>query len=84
MNPDYQELGIEPFDLVVRNKIGLSLELSELSQAAQAVHTLLHEEMFSESAIMALRNEYLYNVGTSAEAGANYIIKRLIEKSKDL
>ena len=83
MNPDYQELGIEPFDLVVRNKIGLSLELSELSQAAQAVHTLLHEEMFSESAIMALRDEYLFNVGTSAEAGANYIIKRLIEKSKN-
>ena len=82
MNPDYQELDIVPFDVLIRDKIGISLELSELNQCAEAVERLLHETIFSSDSIQSLREEYLYNVGSSAKAGAKYLINRLVEKSK--
>lgn len=82
MNPDYQDLGIEPFDITIRNLIGISLNPSDCSNAAQAVEKLIHDNSFSKESIAALREKYLFNVGTSAKVGANYIIQRLIEKSK--
>ena len=82
MNPDYQRITVEPFDLAVRNKIGVAVELTDIASVPQAVDALLHSDSFSRDSIASLRNEYLFNVGTAASVGADYIIKRLIEKSK--
>ena len=82
MNPEYESLGIEPFDIKIRSQIGIALEPSELGNIAAATDRLLHEEMFSRDSIRALREEYLYNIGHAASAGADYLIHRLIEKSK--
>ena len=83
MNPDYQELGIVPFDVRIREKIGISVELSDLDKISDAAYRLLHEETFSKESIRKLREEYLYNIGNAANAGADYLIRRLIEKSKE-
>ena len=82
MNPEYESLGIEPFDIKIRSQIGIALEPSELGNIAAATDRLLHEEMFSRDSIRALREEYLYNIGHAASAGADYLIRSLIEKSK--
>ena len=82
MNPEYESLGIEPFDIKIRSQIGIALEPSELGNIAAATDRLLHEEMFSRDSIRALREEYLYNIGHAASAGADYLIHSLIEKSK--
>ena len=82
MNPDYQELGIEPFDLVIRDEIGISVEPENAEEKIlSAADDLIENEKISPERIAELRNKYLYNVGTSAKAGADYIIKSLIEKS---
>lgn len=81
MNPDYEELGIEPFDLTIRDKIGISVELGELGSVGDSVERLLHDSSFSEQSIEKLRSEYLFNVGTAADAGAKYLINSLIKKS---
>ena len=82
MNPDYEELGIVPFDVRVRDQIGISLDLDKLGEIEGSVDRLLHEDLFSKASIEKLRSEYLFNVGKSASAGADYIIKSLIEKLK--
>ncbi|MDO5444286.1 MAG: YidC/Oxa1 family membrane protein insertase [Eubacteriales bacterium] len=82
MNPDYQELNIVPFDVRVRDQIGISVNTDALDQVSGAADRLLHEEIFSENSIRALREQYLFNIGSSANAGADYIIHRLIEKLK--
>ena len=83
MNPDYQDIDIVPFDLKVRNQIGIALELDEIKKIAEASEKLLHDEVFSKDSIKMLREQYLYNVGNAASAGAGYLIKRLIEKSHE-
>lgn len=82
MNEDYNSIDIVPFDIVIRNKIGVSLELSEINKIAEAAEQLLHDQSFSKDSIRSLREEYLYNVGKSALVGADYLIQSLIEKSQ--
>ena len=83
MNPDYKELNIEPFDIVVRDKVGISVNPENITKSIAGVaRRLLTEETFSKDSIKILREEYLYNVGKSAIIGADYIIKSLIQKSQ--
>lgn len=82
MNPDYKEVDIVPFDVEARDQIGISVDLDKLDTLADAVHRLLTEEVYAKDSMKKVREKYLYNVGTSAEVGGKYIIKKLIEYSK--
>lgn len=82
MNPDYKEIDVVPFDIEIRDQIGISIEPEESKKAAEIVERLLTENAFKPEAMKAIREKYLYNVGTSAQVGAKYMIRRLIEISK--
>lgn len=82
MNPDYQEIGIMPFDIEIRNQIGTSLEPNQIYTIATVVHDFFCQKKFSPENMRKMRDKYLYNVSHSTEVGAKYIIKRLIEMSK--
>ncbi len=81
MNPDYEEIDVVPFDIEIRNRIGIALELNELDKIADTAKSLLFDEMYSKEEIAKIREQYLYNVGNSGRIGADYIIKKLIEYS---
>ncbi len=80
MNPDYEELGIVPFDIEIRNKIGISLKPSELDKLPETVDRLLHNEEFSKESLSKIKEQYIYNNGNSAEVGAKYIINSIQAK----
>lgn len=82
MNPDYQEIDVVPFDIEIRNKVGLSVELNEIDTIDQVVGKLLNDTSYSKEEMKKIRDAYLYNVGTSGDVGAKYLINRLIEYSK--
>lgn len=82
MNPDYEEIGVTPFDIEIRNQMGISLELNELEDINNVVEQLLHEDDYSKARMKEMRDKYLYNVSHSAEVGAKYMIDRLIELSQ--
>lgn len=82
MNPDYKEIDVVPFDIEVRNKIGISIDVDSVNKASDTVEELLNDNHFRKDSMLNVRKKYLYNVGTSAEVGAKYIINRLIEYSK--
>ena len=82
MNPDYEEIGITPFDIVIRDQVGISMEPNQLQNINDVVQKLLGENAYSKESIKEIREKYLYNISNSAEVGANYIINRLIEYSK--
>ncbi len=82
MNPDYKEIDVTPFDIEIRDQIGISIDPINAKQAALTVERLLTENAFKPEAMKSTREKYLYNVGTSAQVGAKYMIRRLIEISK--
>ena len=82
MNPDYKEIDIVPFDIEIRDKVGISVETDDLDNIGEVVDRLFTEEIYAPESLKLVREQYLYNVGKSARVGADYIIKRLIEYSK--
>ncbi len=79
VNPDYKELNSVPIDIELRDKVGISVDLDRLSEVPTAVDRLLNDVNFTKDALGALKKEYIFNNGSSGEAGAAYIIKRLVE-----
>ncbi len=82
MNPDYEEIGIEPFDIAVRDEIGISVDTDKLDTLGAVVEKLLNDGVYSPESIAGVREKYLDNIGKSGEVGARYIIGKLIEYSK--
>lgn len=82
MNLDYKEIGIEPFEVIIRNVIGTSVSVENVGSIGEIARDVLSDEKYSKENLKKVREEYLYNIGSSAKVGATYIIKRIIEKSK--
>lgn len=82
MNPDYKEIDVMPFDIEIRDKVGVSVDLANLDSITEVVETLLHDTSYTKEEMKKVRDQYLYNVGTSGDVGARYLINKLIEYSK--
>ncbi len=79
-NPNYENLGILPQEIRLRNVLGVDINPDELeSKIASTVKSLLNDESFKETAKKE-REEYFYNLGSHGSVGAKYIIKKLIKK----
>lgn len=81
MNKDYKEIDIVPFDIEARDQVGISVDTDKIDGLNNVVKRLLTEEVYSKESLKKVREKYLFNVGKSADVGANYIIKRMIEIS---
>ena len=82
MNPDYEEIGVVPFDIEIRDQVGISVETEELSILGDVIDRLLDGKEYSKEAMAVVRDKYLYNVSKSGPIGADYLIGKLIEYSK--
>ena len=82
LNPDYQELQTVPIDIELRDRIGISIAPEDVeTEIAAAVDRLLHDTEFSPGSMQKLKEEYIYNNGTSGKVGAKYMIDRLVARS---
>lgn len=80
MNPEYEKIGIEPFNIWVRNQIGEVVSVENCKNIDKVVSKMLNESTKYEEKINKLVNESVYNIGKSGEVGANYIIEAIQEK----
>lgn len=87
MNPEYQKIATEPIQVSLRDRLGKNLKLDQLSLVPETVEYLIaHKEEYRE-VIDKLAHQYIYNLGSSAEVAANYIInslqKKIAEKGRE-
>ncbi|MDR1251347.1 MAG: membrane protein insertase YidC [Treponema sp.] len=78
MNSEYHKLGIEPLDVTLRGKLGVSIEMSNLSELPGVAADMLGNPDKYHETINSAIGEYLFYPGRSGEAGGRYIISRLI------
>ena len=83
MNPNYKDIDIVPINIWSRNEIGKSLKTDELDKVKDTINELLKSKDKYNKKITKLVNEYVYNLGNSAEVGANYIIDVIQDKIKE-
>jgi YidC/Oxa1 family membrane protein insertase len=74
-NPKYQELGLEPMEVSIRNKVGRILDPLELDKAPDLIEQLLSDPHCFREKISRLRSEFVFNLGNSVDAGAKEIAK---------
>lgn len=80
MNPNYQELGMEPLDITLRNQLGRSVDPDQLNTAGQIVAELLADTQRYDAEIDGLVHDLMPNFGHSGEIGGTYILRSLQEK----
>ena len=87
MNPEYQMIDTEPFNIWVREKIGKIVKTEDVSNIDKVVEQIIDEIESYKYNIEILAKEYVYNLDNSAEVGAKYIInslKKKIEEKKNV
>jgi YidC/Oxa1 family membrane protein insertase len=74
-NDTYHELGMEPFESYVRDKIGAILAPDRLAEAPAMILSLLENpDQFSQR-VRQLREECVFNLGCSSEAAGRAVVE---------
>ena len=81
MNPNYKQYGLVPFEVALRDKVGISVNPEDITdKLGGVIESLLNDEDSFKAQIEEALNQYLYYPGRSGEAGGTYIINTLKEK----
>ncbi len=82
MNEHYKEINPNPFNIWIREKVGEVVDPKKLDNVDKVVDKMLKNQKSYSKSIEKMKNEYVYNIGTSGEVGAKYIIKSVQDKIK--
>ena len=82
INPDYEEIGVVPIDITIRNMIGISVSGKDSDEIAEAAAKLLSNDADYSRQISEKREEILFNVGKSTEIAGKYILSQLTKGTK--
>ena len=77
MNPNYEQFGLPVLDIVLRDKVGVSIDLDNLDEIGDSVARMLEEKDAYKKQIQQVVEEYIFYPGRSGEAGGKYIIYKL-------
>jgi len=69
-NDWWPQLGLEPFESYVRDKIGAVLKPEQLAEVPGKIRELLKNPDVFQANVTRLRNDWVFNLGHSAEAAA--------------
>ena len=83
MNPDYKKINIEPFNIWCRNIIGEVVPVNQINEINNVIKRTLENKDKYTKEITDLLNNNVYNLGSSSEKGATYIIKIIQKKIKE-
>ena len=76
-NPDYEKLGIEPQEIRLRDKVGISLDTEDIIGCNGRIQQLMEHQAEDIRKNLALRDTLIANYGHSGEIGGKYIIDSL-------
>ncbi len=83
MNPEYEKIKVEPFNIWAREQIGEVIKVKDAKNIDSIIKKILKDPTKYQKKISALRKNSVYNIGNSAEIGAEYIIKCVQAKVKE-
>ena len=81
LNPDAEDIPLEPIEILIRNKIGNVISPDKLKEIPKIIkESNQNDERKKE--IKKIRSDTVYNVGKSAKIGAE-VIEKLLKEGKD-
>ena len=82
LNPNWEKIDCTPVEIELRNKLGRAVDKEALAECDLIVKDLFARADEYEQIIDETLHDHLYNIGTAAEAGADYILQSLVAKKK--
>ena len=79
MNPEWEKVDIVPIDIRIREQLGASIDLENMSRVGDLVDTLIRNTAEYHDIIAGLKQETFFHLGHSGEVGGQYILNRLKE-----
>ncbi len=80
LNPNWEKVGITPMEISLRDEIGRSLNKDQLKQADEVISEMnAHPKEWAER-IGKVKEHYYFNLGTSGQKGAEYILSSLVSR----
>ena len=79
-NPDWQELGIEPTDISLRNEVGHSVSPDDLSELPDIIAEMISNPDAWHDRIEEVRSRMIFNLGHGGEAAGRYLLGKILEK----
>lgn len=82
-NPEYEDLGIEPTDISLRNRIGRSVAVKDVPSIGGVVeHMLATQDEWKES-ITEVLDGFVFNLGRGGEVAGEYLLTRMLAKQEE-
>ena len=76
-NKKWKDLDIEPIELQLRNKIGVSIGLNDFSKVLKIIEDLIKNANNWRTALKLMRNKHVFHWSCSAKEGAAYIKQQI-------
>lgn len=82
-NPDWQELGMTPTDISLRDQTGVSFAPEDVAQVGPAVAQMLANPDEWSERILGIRKAFLFNEGRGGQAAGEYLLGRILAKQEE-
>ena len=83
MNPEYEKINVEPFNIWARYEVGEVLKVDEIKDINEVTQKMIMNQKEYSEKIEKMLKEYVYNIGKSSEVGAQYILKSIKNKIEE-
>ena len=80
-NKEYEKIGLEPFEISIRDKIGEIVSIQNLESIPERIEFLYGHVTEFKSKIEKIRNDAVFNIGESGQVAADEIIRIINEKA---
>ena len=74
-NPGYEDIGLEPMEVQIRERIGRLVSPEDLHQIPNAINEILSQSKKRSAVMNSERHRWIYNVGSSAGLGAIELVR---------
>jgi hypothetical protein len=79
-NDEYKDIDMVPMEVSIRERIGIVLNVVDVGRLSDVLLELDEQKADNAELIESIMRDTVYNVGTSDEVGANYILSLLAAK----
>ena len=81
-NPNYTKIDLTPVEISLRNTIGVAVDKDKLDSLPEILSTFEKKAEDYRAVIEKTQNELIFNHGTAAKVGADYILRSLAKRKK--
>lgn len=82
LNPNYKKYGLDVLDISLRDIIGISINVEDITDIYKSVEHLLTEKDSFRDQIQKIVHQYIYHPGKNGEAGGKYIMEQIKQKTR--